>query len=588
MSGGEPSSIKQFSRCAAGMPVLSRSLVGAWEFLLDFRVYGLILRVIYIIDMIWEVKMEHLALYRKYRPRTFEDVCGQEHITSVLRYESAHGRLSHAYLFCGPRGTGKTTCAKILSKAVNCDSPVNGDPCGKCPKCKAVDDGSATDIVEMDAASNTGVEYIRDIRDEVTYTPAMMKKRVYIIDEVHMLSMGAFNALLKTLEEPPEHVVFVLATTEQHKLPATIISRCQRFDFRRITVDNIASRLKYIAGEENIVIEDEAAGLLARQAQGGMRDAINLLELCAGGGHEVTSERVRSVLGITGLENAYRCALAVKERNFEALFSAVADVVSSSKDVMVFWQELVSFWRDMLVAKSTRNVADYLDLTVPDFELLRDAAAKFTTAELVYHSSLLDEALVSMQKIPQNKRNFAEITLVKLATPELLVNTDALLARLSALEDKIKLLGSVPVAARTVAAEPDVTESKTVEEKGDPEKTDRPTQSAPKAPLPKKSDDSVREVSDKSEIIERVKASIPMIAGFLTSSRILVSTDRRHATVQVGNPMAQMMLTKAESMQALTEAFILSGVCDSGCEIKVETAEIKEEEKSPLDELDIF
>ena len=531
--------------------------------------------------------MEHLALYRKYRPRTFEDVCGQEHITSVLRYESAHGRLSHAYLFCGPRGTGKTTCAKILSKAVNCDSPVNGDPCGKCHKCRAVDDGSATDIVEMDAASNTGVEYIRDIRDEVTYTPAMMKKRVYIIDEVHMLSMGAFNALLKTLEEPPEHVVFVLATTEQHKLPATIISRCQRFDFRRITVDNIASRLKYIAGEENIAIEDEAAGLLARQAQGGMRDAINLLELCAGGGHEVTAERVRSVLGITGLENAYRCAVAVKERNFEALFSAVADVVSSSKDVMVFWQELVSFWRDMLVAKSTRNVSDYLDLTAPDFELLRDAASRFTTAELVYHSSLLDEALVNMQKIPQNKRNFAEITLVKLASPELTVNTDALLARLSTLEDKIKLLGSAPISARP-AAEPEKIPSKPAETKIEPEKAEVPSQPAPKAVSPKQSDDGMRDVPDKSEIIERVKASIPMIAGFLTSSRILVSSDRRRATVQVGNPMAQMMLSKAESMQALTEAFILSGVCCSGCEIKVETAEIKEEEKSPLDELDIF
>ncbi|MBR5448035.1 MAG: hypothetical protein IKV40_06395, partial [Clostridia bacterium] len=363
----------------------------------------------------------------------------------------------------------------------------------------------------------------------------------------------------------------------------------QRFDFRRITVDNIASRLKYIAGEENITIEDEAAGLLARQAQGGMRDAINLLELCAGGGHDVTADRVRSVLGITGLENAYRCALSVKERNFEALFSAVADVVSSSKDVMVFWQELVSFWRDMLVAKSTRNVSDYLDLTAPDFELLRDAASRFTTAELVYQSSLLDEALVNMQKIPQNKRNFAEITLVKLASPELLVNTDALLARLSVLEDKIKLLGSAPVAARPAADASSDAPQKAAEEKPVPEKKE---DTAPKAtvPSPKKAetDNGMRELSDKSEIIERVKASIPMIAGFLTSCRILVSSDKRRAVVQVGNPMAQMMLTKAESMQAITDAFILSGACDVGCDIKVETAEIKEEEKSPIDDIDIF
>ena len=209
----------------------------------------------------------HQALYRKWRPQTFDDVCGQEHITSILRYEAEHRAFSHAYLFCGSRGTGKTTCAKILAKVVNCESPVNGNPCGKCEACKAIDSGAATDVLEMDAASNNGVDNIRDIRDEVVYSPAMLRYRVYIIDEVHMLSASAFNALLKTLEEPPEHVVFILATTELQKLPATIISRCQRFDFRRISTEHLMARLAYIAKEENIVLHTDAARMLAKLAQ---------------------------------------------------------------------------------------------------------------------------------------------------------------------------------------------------------------------------------------------------------------------------------------------------------------------------------
>ena len=222
----------------------------------------------------------HQALYRKWRPDVFDDVYGQEHITSVLKYEVGNGKLSHAYLFCGSRGVGKTTCAKILAKAVNCENPQNGEPCGVCDSCRAIDAGSAPDVLEMDAASNNGVDNIRDIREEVIFAPAMLKYKVYIVDEVHMLSTSAFNALLKTLEEPPSYVIFILATTEQHKLPATIISRCQRFEFRRISTENLSARIELIAKEEGIKLTKDASHLIARLSQGGMRDAISLLELC--------------------------------------------------------------------------------------------------------------------------------------------------------------------------------------------------------------------------------------------------------------------------------------------------------------------
>ena len=523
-----------------------------------------------------EVKsLEHQALYRKYRPRTFDDVYGQDHITSVLKYESEMGKLSHAYLFCGPRGTGKTTCAKILAKAVNCDDPVHGDPCGKCFKCQSVDDGSATDVVEMDAASNTGVDYIRDIREEVTYSPAMMKKRVYIIDEVHMLSIGAFNALLKTLEEPPEHVMFILATTEQHKLPATIVSRCQRFDFRRITVEDLAARLKYIAEKEEIGLEADAAILLAKQAQGGMRDAINLFELCAGGGHAVTADRVRDVLGISGIENAYKTALAVKNNDTAALFEAVANVTSSSKDVNVFWGELISFWRDMLVAKNVKDAGAYLDLTSSDEELLRDAAEKFTGAELVYQSGLLDDALVSMNKIPQMKRNIAELTLVRMCSPSLDTTPEALLARIASLEDRLTLLGSGAPVQKAVPKEIKKKEEKT---------EDAPKPEKKPAPAPA-SRTGLMEVPDKSELLERINSLNPMLCGFLKDAGCFVSADGDRIVVRVQNAFTVTMLDSDDSKRSIADAFALAGLAGAGAEVTVEACAEKRE-NSMLDELD--
>ena len=280
---------------------------------------------------------EYKALYRKWRPFDFDDVCGQERITDILKYEVANNRVSHAYLFCGSRGTGKTSCAKILAKAVNCENSHNGNPCNKCDACRSIDAGIATDVIEMDAASNNGVDNVRNLKDEISFTPALLKYRVYIIDEVHMMSGAAFNALLKTLEEPPQYVVFILATTEFHKLPTTIVSRCQRFDFRRISSDTIVSRLFKISEAEGIDLGEDGARLIARASRGGMRDAVSLLELCAGSKLHIDASLVASTLGTGDRESAYRLIAAVGKSDFSTVYEIINDTVMSSGDISVFW-----------------------------------------------------------------------------------------------------------------------------------------------------------------------------------------------------------------------------------------------------------
>lgn len=465
----------------------------------------------------------HLAFYRKWRPQTFDEVCGQEHITSVLRYEAEHDSFSHAYLFCGSRGTGKTTCAKILAKAVNCEHPVNGSPCGECAACRAIDSGAATDVLEMDAASNNGVDNIRDIRDEVVYAPSALKKRVYIIDEVHMLSVSAFNALLKTLEEPPEHVVFILATTEMQKLPATIISRCQRFDFRRISTDALVSRLSYIAERENLELDPEAARMLAKLAQGGMRDAISLLELCAGGSQHITPEVVIESVGTTGRDSMAETALAITDQNYDALFAQVEEIVRSSKDLTVFWQNLISFYRDMLVLKTTSNASAYLDLTDAESEQLATVAGRFRRETLLYHCKLLEEALFAMQKANAVKRIVAELTLVRMCDESLDQSNEALLSRIAKLEDSVAL-GSF---ARTSAL------AETSDRTEHPDEAE-PTKQPQNGTSPDPSGTETGAVSGKRvlrplrnwmETVERIGQSNVMIASFCRPANAYTTED---------------------------------------------------------------
>ena len=379
----------------------------------------------------------HQALYRKWRPRSFDEVYGQEHITSILKYEVANNKFSHAYLFCGSRGTGKTSCAKILAKAVNCLDPHDGSPCGKCDSCRAIDAGATTDVLEMDAASNNGVDNIRDIRDEVVYSPSNLKYRVYIIDEVHMLSTSAFNALLKTLEEPPAHVVFILATTELHKLPATIISRCQRFDFRRITTEVLKDHLLRIAEAEGIELEESAAVLLAKQAQGGMRDAISLFDLCAGSRERIDEEAVNNTVGKIGRESLLSVVRAVLDRDYETIFAAIDEVVSSSRDVTVFWQDLISVYRDLLIVKSSSASSSYLDLTDSETVALKALAADFSIEKLSYHCSMLNESLLAMQKANSIRRITAELTLVRMCDERLNTSPEAMLSRIASIESRL-------------------------------------------------------------------------------------------------------------------------------------------------------
>jgi len=543
-------------------------------------VYGLTLRLSVFFSE--EEKRLYQALYRKYRPTDFDDVWGQEHITSVLKYETENDRISHAYLFCGSRGTGKTSCAKILAKAVNCENLQGGNPCGKCDSCRAIESASAPDVLEMDAASNNGVDYIRDIRDAVAYTPAMLKKRVYIIDEVHMLSTSAFNALLKTLEEPPEHVVFILATTELHKLPSTIISRCQRFDFHRLTLEVLSERLHYIAEKEGIHLENEAAQRLARQAQGGMRDAISLFELCGGGGSDVTVERVDEILGLSGYEQLSRAARELQRGNMSAMFEIIAQAVASSKDITVFWQELTSFYRDLMVVKYSESPAAYLDLTEQELQILQNTAADFQIRTVVYHSTVLDEAMASMQKMPQMKRVIAEFACLKMCEPQLDVSPEALNARIAQLEDRLTLLemNGVQVPAAVQASPKAVVPKETSEVQGEN------TEAEPEKKEPQPSDGkSLVPLADPSELLEKLSEINKQTQSFLKDAEILLTENETGVVVRVTNEFAATMLSSDSAKKAVQRAMMLCRITSVVPEIAVEIVKSASEPNKAAEEL---
>lgn len=424
--------------------------------------------------------MMYQALYRKYRPKTFDDVVGQEHITETLKKQVETGRLSHAYLFIGTRGTGKTTCAKILAKAVNCEHPVNGNPCNQCAACRGIDDGSVLDVVELDAASNNGVDNVRALRDEAVFSPASVRKRVYIVDEVHMLSNSAFNALLKILEEPPEHLMFILATTELHKVPATILSRCQRHSFKRIPVDTITARLNFVAQQEHLNLQPDAAALLARMADGGMRDALTLLDQCCGN-ECISTDAVISAIGLAGNLRTAQLLRSVAAGDTAGALEQFRALWQDGKDPSALLDELSILQRDLLMQAVAPRGGRELLSGAYDPVTLEELSGAFSSAQLLANLQSIQQTLGAMASQP-NPRIAAELCLIRLCRPELCDDVLTLCARMDKLEQTV-YSGAIPAPRASAPAPKAKPEPKPVFDDVPPWEPPVPPVSAPKAKL---------------------------------------------------------------------------------------------------------
>ncbi|WP_455903227.1 DNA polymerase III subunit gamma/tau [Clostridium sp.] len=412
--------------------------------------------------------MSYTALYRKWRPTSFEEVRGQDHIVKTLKNQINSGRIGHAYLFCGTRGTGKTSIAKIFARAVNCEHPVDGSPCGECSMCRQIAEGSSLNVVEIDAASNNGVENIRDIREQVQYPPTDGRYRVYIIDEVHMLSIGAFNALLKTLEEPPSYVIFILATTEVHKIPITILSRCQRYDFKRISIDTIAGRLAELTQAEQIDVDDRALRYVARAADGSMRDALSLLDQCVAFhfGEKLTYDNVLEVLGAVDNRVFSKLFQAVLASDTKACIREIEEMIIQGRDLSQLVNDFIWYMRNLLIAKTTDEPGDMLDMSEENLAVLKEEAAGVDTETLMRYIRIFSE-LSGQLRYASQKRILVEIAFIKLTTPSMEQNLDSILQRITLLEQKMqempdnlqKLASLAPAAGQAASSKTAVVET---------------------------------------------------------------------------------------------------------------------------------
>ena len=448
--------------------------------------------------------MMYQALYRKYRPKTFDDVVGQEHITETLKKQVETGRLSHAYLFIGTRGTGKTTCAKILAKAVNCEHPVNGNPCNRCAACRGIDDGSILDVVELDAASNNGVDNVRALRDEAVFSPASVRKRVYIVDEVHMLSNSAFNALLKILEEPPEHLMFILATTELHKVPATILSRCQRHSFKRIPVDTITARLNFVAQQEHLNLQPDAAALLARMADGGMRDALTLLDQCCGN-ECISTDAVISAIGLAGNLRTAQLLRSVAAGDTAGALEQFRELWQDGKDPSALLDELSMLQRDLLMQAVAPRGGRELLSGAYDPVTLEELSGAFSSAQLLANLQSIQQTLGAMASQP-NPRIAAELCLIRLCRPELCDDVPTLCARMDKLEQTV-YSGAIPAPRASAPAPKAKPEPKPVHDDVPPWE---PPETVP-APIPEPTPEPIPE-PEPEPIPEPVSAPAPEAA----------------------------------------------------------------------------
>ncbi len=491
------------------------------------------------------------ALYRKYRPQTFDDVVGQQSVTQTLKNQVVNQRLSHAYLFTGTRGTGKTSCAKILAKAVNCEQPQNGNPCNCCPACRSIDSGACMDVLEIDAASNNGVDSVRALRDDAIYTPAEVSRRVYIIDEVHMLSISAFNALLKIIEEPPEHLLFILATTELHKVPATILSRCQRFAFRRLLPEDIAGRLSEIAAREQIPLEPQAASFLARLADGAMRDAISLLDQCASAAvGTVTTQTICQTIGLAESRKTAEMLRAIAARDAAAVLHIFHEEYAGGKDLTAMLDELCSVARDLLVLRAARGDGGSMISGICTQEELDELAACFTSAELLRMTEALRDAAAGFRD-SANRRVDAELCLLRLCTPEAQLDAQSLSARISRLEDK--LAGAVlaaPVQQQRAPAAQEPEQSRTPESP--------PWEEEPPQPAPPPVSAPPQPNRFWPELVKRVRASLkpPALGMFNTAENAPVRGVLDGATLRLeaADALTLAVINKPNVLQAVSEA----------------------------------
>ena len=483
--------------------------------------------------------MSYTALYRKFRPQEFEDVKGQEHIVTTLKNQIKADRIGHAYLFCGTRGTGKTTVAKIFAKAVNCEHPVDGSPCGQCPACQGIAAGTSMNVIEIDAASNNGVDNIRQIREEVSYRPTEGKYKVYIIDEVHMLSAGAFNALLKTLEEPPAYVIFILATTEAHKIPITILSRCQRYDFKRISIETIAARLRELIDKEGWDVEDKAVRYIAKMADGSMRDSLSLLDQCAAFymNETLTYDHVLEVLGAVDTEVFSRLLRQLLAMDVHQVIETVDELVMQGRELSQLAADFTWYLRNLLLVKSSDNMEDVLDVSSENLALLKEEAQMIDSDTLIRYIRIFSD-LTNQLKYATQKRVLLEVTLIKLCRPAMDQNKDALLDRIRAIEKQLEEgAWEAPVRERIVYASD-------AKEAGEPK---------PKPELPQALNEDVKAVAKDFRMI--INEASPMLRTYLKKARLSAGEGNRLLIVLPDELSASAVATPEhkEEIQSLIE-----------------------------------
>ncbi len=545
------------------------------------------------IQLCKDVKGMYQALYRKWRPKDFADVYGQPHVTRTLQNQLESGRISHAYLFTGSRGTGKTTCAKILSKAVNCLNPVNGNPCNECEICRGIENGSILDVIEIDAASNNGVDNIRDLREEANFTPANAKYRVYIIDEVHMLSIGAFNALLKTLEEPPSHVIFILATTEIHKLPSTILSRCQRFDFKRIAPEDITARLMYVAEKENVNLTPNAASLIARIADGGMRDALSLLDRCFAMGTDIDETAVSDAAGIAGTVHLFSFSEFVANGDFTNALKLVSKLHSDSCDIDSLCTELTLHFRNLMVAKTVGDCEGLIVCSKDELEKIKERAGQLKLSKILSCIEVLEQTAKNI-KNAANKKIQLEAAVIKMCAPSASsgegISAD-LEMRISAIEEKLAaIVGNAPAPAQKAPVAPPVSapapKPAEPENKKEEEKPPVPEEAPAPQPAPQKAPETDVEIPDGSfeqwpEVLDKImRYDIPLF-GIMANSTASIKNGR--VVIHSDNPtLFDFICTDTHSKELARAVYEVVG---RKMKIAVSNTEKSKAATSPLENL---